>query len=78
VKLLQREYVSRSEAKRLLHNLERFSEIELDMRDVVSVGQGFADEVFRVFANKHPGILIQSINSGDAVEAMIQHVRRAG
>ncbi len=74
VKLLQREYVSRSEAKRLLHNLDKFSEIELDMRDVVSVGQGFADEVFRVFASKHPEILIRSINAGKAVDAMIQHV----
>lgn len=75
VKLLQREYVSRSEAKRLLHNLDKFSEIELDMRDVVSVGQGFADEIFRVFASAHPGIAIRTVNSGKAIEAMIQHVR---
>jgi hypothetical protein len=74
VKLLRREYVSRSEAKRLLHNLDKFSEIELDMRDVISVGQGFADEVFRVFTSKHPEILIRSINAGKAVDAMIQHV----
>jgi len=76
VKLLQREYVSRSEAKRLLHNLDKFSEIELDMRDVGSVGQGFADEVFRVFISAHPGILIRTINAGKAVDAMIQHVSK--
>jgi anti-sigma regulatory factor (Ser/Thr protein kinase)/biotin operon repressor len=76
VKLLRREYVSRSEAKRLLHNLDRFSEIELDMRDVISVGQGFADEVFRVFASAHPDISIRAINAGDAVRAMIRHVAR--
>jgi len=74
VKLLRRDYVSRSEAKRLLHNLDKFSEIELDMRDVESVGQGFADEVFRVFALAHPGISIRTINAGDAVAAMIRHV----
>jgi len=73
VKLLRREYVSRSEAKRLLHNLDKFSEIELDMRDVASVGQGFADEVFRVFASAHPGIIIRTINAGKAVNAMFQH-----
>lgn len=73
VKLLQREYVSRSEAKRLLHNLDKFSEIELDMRDVVGVGQGFADEVFRVFASEHPGIAIRMTNAGKAVHAMVQH-----
>lgn len=74
VKLLRREYVSRSEAKRLLHNLDRFSEIELDMRDVTSMGQGFADEVFRVFASAHPEILIRTVNAGKAIEAMIRHV----
>ncbi|MDH3512146.1 MAG: DUF4325 domain-containing protein [Gammaproteobacteria bacterium] len=74
VKLLQREYVSRSEAKRLLHNLDKFSEIELDMRDVVSVGQGFADEVFRVFASAHPEIVIHTVNASKAIAAMIQHV----
>lgn len=76
VKLLRREYVSRSEAKRLLHNLDKFSEIELDMRDVVSVGQGFADEVFRVFASAFPGIIIRPINASGAVDAMIQHVKK--
>jgi anti-sigma regulatory factor (Ser/Thr protein kinase) len=74
VKLLRRDYVSRSEAKRLLHNLDKFSEIELDMRDVVSVGQGFADEIFRVFASTHPEIIIRTRNAGKAIDAMIRHV----
>jgi hypothetical protein len=56
-----------------MHNLDKFSEIELDMRDVVSIGQGFADEVFRVFASAHPGIVIRTINAGKAVNAMFQH-----
>ncbi len=75
VKLLRQDYISRSEAKRLLHNLDKFSEIELDMRDVRNVGQGFADEVFRVFATAHPDILIRFVNASDAVTAMIKHVR---
>ena len=74
VKLLQSDYVSRSEAKRLMLNLDRFSEVELDMRDVEQVGQGFADEVFRVFTSKHPEIVIRVINASKAVEAMIRHV----
>lgn len=74
VKLMRKDYVSRSEAKRLLHNLEKFSEIELDMRDVANVGQGFVDEIFRVFASRHPNISIRAINSSTAVEAMIRHV----
>ncbi|MCG8371181.1 MAG: DUF4325 domain-containing protein, partial [Proteobacteria bacterium] len=74
VRLLRQDYVSRSEAKRLLHNLDKFSEIELDMRDVRSLGQGFADEVFRVFATAHPDIVIRFVNAGNAVTAMIKHV----
>lgn len=74
VKLLRKDYVSRSEAKRLLHNLEKFSEIELDMREVQSVGQGFADEIVRVFATAHPDIVIRFVNGSDAVTAMIKHV----
>jgi anti-sigma regulatory factor (Ser/Thr protein kinase) len=74
VKLLRQDYVSRSEAKRLLANLEKFREISLDFRNVRSVGQGFADEVFRVFANRHPGIVIHPEHAGSAVLAMIKHV----
>ena len=75
VKLLQRDYVSRSEAKRLIANLEKFSEIVLDFRDVKSVGQGFADEIFRVFARQHPGVKIATENANPAVDAMLRHVR---
>ena len=74
VKLLQAEYVSRSEAKRLLHNMEAFSEVELDLRGVRQVGQGFADEVFRVFAANHPGTRIRVVNADESVAAMIRHV----
>ena len=74
VKLLQKNYVSRSEAKRLLHNLDKFSEIELDMRDVMHVGQGFADEIFRVFAAAHPAIVMRTANASQAVDAMLRHV----
>ena len=75
VKLMQKDYVSRSEAKRLLHNLDKFSEIELDMSSVRHVGQGFADEVFRVFVIANPGIEIRAINARGAVDAMLRHSR---
>ena len=74
VTLLRRDYVSRSEARRLLANLEKFSEILLDFRDAISVGQGFADEVFRVFARRHPGIRISTENTNAVIDAMIRHV----
>ena len=77
IKLLQPDYVSRSEARRLLANLEKFREIVFDFRDVRSVGQGFADEVFRVFADRNPSILLRPENVNPAVMAMIRHVSRA-
>ena len=42
------------------------------------VGQGFADEIFRVFASRHPGIVIRLTNTTPAVEAMIRHVGGPG
>lgn len=75
VKLLRRDYVSRSEAKRLLANVERFREVILDFRQVQSIGQGFADEVFRVFAARHPGVTLLTDNTSPAIDAMIRHVR---
>ena len=75
VKLLNREYISRSEAKRLLQNLDRFRVVELDFRGVQAMGQGFADEIFRVFYNKYPDVEVHAINTSPVILAMIQHVR---
>ena len=75
VKLLRKDYVSRSEARRLLANLEKFREIVLDFRDVKSVGQGFADEVFRVFVGRHPAIVIFTENTNAVIDAMIRHTK---
>ncbi len=74
VKLLNSEYVSRSEARRLVTNLENFREVALDFKGVKSVGQGFADEIFRVFANRHPAVKIECINTTPSVETMFRHV----
>ncbi|MEO7095748.1 MAG: DUF4325 domain-containing protein, partial [Polyangiales bacterium] len=52
-------FVSRSEAKRMLHGLERFREVVLDFRGVEAIGQGFADEVFRVWAAAHAGTRLE-------------------
>jgi anti-sigma regulatory factor (Ser/Thr protein kinase)/uncharacterized protein (DUF1330 family) len=67
-------YISRSQARRLMHNLEKFRLIILDFKDIKTVGQAFADEVFRVFASKHPKIIINPINMENTVEFMINRV----
>jgi len=65
-------YVSRSQAKRLVHALDQFAEIVLDFKDVETIGQAFADEVFRVFQADHPDIKITPINCNENVEFMIK------
>ncbi|MFA5811450.1 MAG: DUF4325 domain-containing protein [bacterium] len=65
-------YVSRSQAKRLLHSLERFIEVVLDFSGVASVGQAFCDEVFRVFQQGHPDIRIVPVNMNENVEFMVR------
>lgn len=63
--------VSRSQAKRLLARFERFKEILLDFDKVDSIGQAFADEIFRVFTSQHPSIHLYHINANKQVKNMI-------
>lgn len=67
-------YVSRSTARRLLHRLEQFRTIIIDFTGVKVIGQGFADEIFRVFPKKYPHADLKPVNTCEAVRAMIRHV----
>lgn len=64
--------VSRSQARRIVSNLEKFSKVILDFSDVKNIGQGFSDEIFRVFKNKHPEIELAPINMSPDVRFMIK------
>ncbi|MDP3013928.1 MAG: DUF4325 domain-containing protein [Candidatus Subteraquimicrobiales bacterium] len=68
------EYISRSQARRVLAGLEKFKKIVLDFRDVKIVGQAFADEVFRIWRQKHPNIDIEPVNTNENIEFIIKHV----
>jgi len=74
VKLFQKEYISRSEARRLLSGLDKFREIILDFKGVKSLGQGFADEIFRVFKRQQSHITIRTENLNPAVALIINRV----
>jgi len=74
VKIFSEECISRSEARRLLFGLDKFKEIILDFKDVKKIGQGFADEIFRVFKKRHPEIKIKIENLSKTLEPMIKHV----
>lgn len=64
--------ISRSQAKRLVQGFERFSTITLDFLGVEAVGQGFVDEIFRVYQRAHPDIVFHYINANENVGYMIQ------
>jgi anti-sigma regulatory factor (Ser/Thr protein kinase)/biotin operon repressor len=63
--------VSRSQAKRLLARFDRFKTVVLDFSGVAGIGQAFADEVFRVFKNKNPGVEIVPIHLSPEVKKMV-------
>jgi len=67
-------YISRSQARRVLFGLEKFKIIILDFRNIETIGQGFADEVFRVWQKKHPNIQIIYKNYNENIEFMIKRV----
>jgi anti-sigma regulatory factor (Ser/Thr protein kinase) len=67
-------YVSRSQARRILVGLEKYKHIILDFQNVPTVGQAFADEIFRVFKARYPDIEIEPVNMAETVEFMIKRV----
>ena len=66
--------VSRSQAKRLMVRFDRFENIVLDFSGIEEIGQGFADELFRVFPSQHPNTILTPINCSEQVNNMIQRV----
>lgn len=78
VKLMEHEgeaLLSRSQAKRLITRFDRFVEIVLDFEGVTQIGQAFADQIFRVFQNKHPGVHLTIRNAKTDVKNMIKRVQ---
>jgi anti-sigma regulatory factor (Ser/Thr protein kinase) len=67
--------VSRSQARRLLARVDRFKEVVLDFDSVEQIGQAFADEIFRVFQNENPEILIVPVRANEQVEKMIKRAQ---
>jgi anti-sigma regulatory factor (Ser/Thr protein kinase) len=66
-------FVSRSEARRLLDGLDAdFETVEADFTGVTDVGQGFVDELLRVWPRAHPGKTVIPSNMNSAVDFMIQ------
>ncbi len=74
VKLFQHgeTFVSRSEARRLAVGLDQFKTVVVDFAGMQRVGQGFVDELFRVWASNHDGTHLEPVNMNAAVEFMVR------
>ena len=70
--------ISRSQARRLLVRVELFKTVLFDFTEVETIGQAFADEIFRVFALQHPDIEILPIRANSATRRMIIRARHGG
>ena len=68
--------MSRSEAKRLLLGLDDYSVLDFNFKNVVEVGQGFCDEIFRVYASRHPGKVLSYHAASDVIRYMIERSRK--
>lgn len=69
--------VSRSQAKRLMQRVDKFRCVVLDFNGVSMIGQAFADEVFRVFANEHPQVELGVMHAVPEVQQMIRRAEVA-
>ena len=63
--------ISRSQAKRLLARVEKFKTVIFDFDDVETIGQAFADEIFRVFKLQQPDMELIHLNANKQVTQMI-------
>jgi hypothetical protein len=67
--------ISRSQSKRVLARVELFKIVIFNFDGVDTIGQAFADEIFRVFAQKHPEIQLLTEKANSAVKRMIERVK---
>ncbi len=67
--------ISRSQAKRLLARVELFKIVIFDFAGIGSIGQAFADEIFRVFAARHPTIELHALHANSQIKRMIERAR---
>lgn len=70
------EYISRSQARRVLGGLEKFKIVVFDFKNVETIGQAFADEVFRVWQIRHPKIELQCQNANENTKFMIKRASK--
>jgi anti-sigma regulatory factor (Ser/Thr protein kinase) len=68
---------SRAQARRVAARLTEFKQAELDFTGIEHIGQGFADELFRVFGRNQTAVQLVVKNAGPRVNAMIELAQAA-
>ncbi len=69
-------YISRSQARRVMSGLDKkFQSVVLDFEGVQTIGQAFADEVFRVYSNRHPDMSLSAVNAKPGVQFMVDRAK---
>jgi hypothetical protein len=68
---------SRAQARRVAARLTAFKQAELDFTGIEHIGQGFADELFRVFGRQQSAVQLVVKNAGPRVTAMIELAQAA-
>ncbi len=68
--------ISRSQAKRVMKGMERFNLVEVDFTGVETIGQGFADEMFRVWQSFHQETMIKPTHASDRIKKLISRVTK--
>jgi hypothetical protein len=67
--------ISRLQAKRLVSRVELFKTVIFNFEGVETIGQAFADEIFRVFEAAHPEMQILSSNGNSAIKRMLARAK---
>ena len=68
-------WVSRSQARRVLDGLDKFKKVVFDFKGVKIIGQGFADEIFRVWQMQHPEVILEYENANETVSLLIERAK---
>jgi hypothetical protein len=69
------DYVSRSQARRMLAGLEKFKTVELDFKDIKTIGQAFADEIFRIWQSARKDVKFVVKNANENVMLMVKRAQ---
>jgi len=72
---MDNKYISRSQARRIVSGLNKFKTITLDYKNIKTIGQAFADEIYRIWQKNNPNIKIINKHSNENIDFMINRAK---